>query len=159
MPIPSCWNHRRDFVLFDPTSNQESSDSIPSPGTLDEIIAQYSPLENPTINPERTLSPSTWREMLFSGRVLPWLWDLDATLLKSQRLGSLGKEKAYDANGVWDWELLVRELAQVDIFSDGELMANIQYGLRNRRRIWRLVDVARMNDWINPTSHRWIPFN
>jgi hypothetical protein len=52
------------------------------------------------------------------------------------------------------------KLAQVDIFSDGELMANIQLGLRNRRRIWRLVDVVRMHDWVlYPTFDRWIRFD
>jgi len=138
------------YLIPLPSQEQESPDSIPTPAILNEIIAQYSPLENPALNPQRTTSPSTWREMLFSRRVLPWLWDLDSTFLKAQ---PLGKEKAYHANGVWDWELLVRQLAQVDIFSDGKLMANIQLGLRNRRRIWRLVDVARMSDWAPPTGN------
>ena len=53
-----------------------------------------------------------------------------------------------------------QKLAQVDIFSDGELMANIQLGLRNQRRIWKLVDVVRMNDWVlYPTFDRWIRFD
>lgn len=86
---------------------------------------------------------STWREMLFSEKVLPWLWDLDSTVLKSK---PPGKEKAYDANGLWGWELLARQLAQVDIFEEGKSMANIQLGLNNRRRILELVDVARIND-------------
>jgi hypothetical protein len=118
-------------------------DPIPSSDILEGIIAQHSPLENVALTPERAFSPLIWREMLFSGRVLPWLWDLDATILKSN---SPGKDISWDA-GTWDWELLVRQLAQVNILTDGNLMANVQLGLRNRRRIWRLVDVARMNDW------------
>jgi hypothetical protein len=127
-----------------PSQEQESPDSLPSSTALNESIEQYSPLENPPLDLERTISPSTWREMLFSGRVLPWLWDLDSSVLKSL---PPNREKAYDANGVWDWEFLVRQLAQVDVFEEGKLMANIQLGLKIRRRIWRLVDVARMNDW------------
>ena len=36
---------------------------------LDEVVTQYFPLEYLPRTPERALSPSTWREMLFSGEV------------------------------------------------------------------------------------------
>ncbi len=49
-------------------------------------------------------------------------------------------------NDGWDWELLVRQLAQVEAFEEGNLMPSMPLGLRNRRRIWRLVDEARPGD-------------
>jgi hypothetical protein len=74
---------------------------------------------------------------------LPWLWDLDPGILNSRRSDG---DPPFDVDGAWDWEFLVRQLAQVEVFEDGNMMANVQLGLRNRRRIWRLVDEARMGD-------------
>ncbi len=93
--------------------------------------------------------------MLFSARVLPWLWDLDSTVLKSMPPDSDGQVEKYDANGVWDWELLVRQLAQVEVFQEGNLMANVQLGLRNRRRIWRVLEAVRMVNPYGPFKAPW----
>lgn len=140
-----------------PTEGQPSPilDSLPSPAALDKIITQFSNLENPPLAPERSIPPSAWREMLFSARVLPWLWDLDSTVLKSMPPDSDGQVEKYDANGVWDWELLVRQLAQVEVFQEGNLMANVQLGLRNRRRIWRVLEAVRMVDPYGPFKAPW----
>jgi hypothetical protein len=52
----------------------------------------------------------------------------------------------YGAENAWDWELLVRQLAQVNIFGDGELMARVMQELGNRRRIWRCAEESRMDN-------------
>jgi hypothetical protein len=107
----------------------------------DEILKQLHPFINPSL--ARILPPSTWRRFLFSGTLLPWLWDLNPSILTSQQSNN---NPPFNADGAWDWELLVRQLAQVEVFEDGNIMADVQLGLRNRRRIWRLVDDARMGD-------------
>jgi hypothetical protein len=110
---------------------------------IDQIGAQLQPFESPSLVPTQTLPPSAWRELLFSRKILPWLWDLDSSVLESRRSDSASSY----TEGEWDWELLVRQLAQVDVFNDENIIANVQLRLRNRRRIWRLVDEARMGDW------------
>lgn len=120
----------------------EPSNRLP-PELVDEIDARIYPFENPPLASTRILLQSTWRDLLFYGTILPWLWDLDPSVLNTRRSDNV---PAYDVDGAWDWECLVRQLAQVDIFLDGNMMANVQLGLRNRRRIWRLIDEARMGD-------------
>lgn len=44
----------------------------------------------------------------------------------------------------FDWELLVRQLAQLDVFEPGTAMPHP--GLRNRRRIWRILEEMRIDD-------------
>lgn len=39
---------------------------------------------------------------------------------------------AYDDDLAWDWEQLARQLSQVEIFADGNPMATVQLGWRNR---------------------------
>lgn len=51
-----------------------------------------------------------------------------------------------DDENLWDWELLVRQLAQLDAFEPGGVMESAPWALRNRRRIWRLLDDARRED-------------
>jgi hypothetical protein len=79
--------------------------------------------------------------VLFDRKTLPWLWDLDRAILLTRQWWT-----TYDDESAWDWELLVRQLAQVEVFEKGNLMASAPLGLRNRRRIWRLVDEARLDD-------------
>jgi hypothetical protein len=50
------------------------------------------------------------------------------------------------SKNAWDWELLVRQLTETDIFEPGKLMDHALLGLRNRRRIWRLVDEAKVDN-------------
>ena len=65
------------------------------------------------------------------GSVLPWLSNLDAEAVR---------EKEESSSTVWNWELLVRQLAQSTIHEPGKVLENLPMGLRNRRRIWRLVE-------------------
>ena len=73
-----------------------------------------------------------WRELLSQGR-LPWLWDLDPDAIAR-------KETLKPPNQEWDWELLVRQLAQVNILEPRAILKHLPMGLRNRRRIWRIIE-------------------
>ena len=57
----------------------------------------------------------------------PWLWDVD---LWTAFQGVVA---------AWDWERLVRMLAQADAFEPGGCMQGAPLALRNRRRIWRML--------------------
>lgn len=114
-------------------SQQLASQLAPlPPELLDDILTHLLPFENPPLNPTRLLPPSKWRSMLFSGKILPWLWDLDDTALDSRSIENL---PSYRDDDTWDWELLIRQLAQADVFSEGSQMSKVQLGLRNRRRL------------------------
>ena len=84
-------------------------------------VTRYSP-EN---------EPDFWLKE-FKG--IPWLWDLDTEMCKE-------KDQQLPATGqtLWDWELLL-ELALDNVFEPGGLMhKGVPPGLRNRRRIWRML--------------------
>ena len=85
-------------------------------------VTRYSP-EN---------EPDFWLKE-FKG--IPWLWDLDTEMCKE-------KDQQLPATGqtLWDWELLLLELALDNVFEPGGLMhKGVPPGLRNRRRIWRML--------------------
>lgn len=46
----------------------------------------------------------------------------------------------------WDWELLVRQWAQTDVFDLGNYRQDVHQALRNRRRIWRILEEMRVDD-------------
>lgn len=57
----------------------------------------------------------------------------------------------FEAEEVWDGERLVRTLAQVDVFEPGQPLEHAPLRLRNRRRIWRLLEEAEdgdINEWV-----------
>lgn len=75
--------------------------------------------------------PNVWRQALSEG-YLPWLWDLDpAAIAQKEASKSHGQE--------WNWELLVRQLAQVNLHEPKAILVDLPMGLRNRRRIWRIL--------------------
>lgn len=65
---------------------------------------------------------------------IPWLWDLDKTLVYAKQ-----------AEGDWDWGHLVREVIQTSSKLEDETV-KLPRGLRNRCRIWRLLREARIDD-------------
>lgn len=77
-------------------------------------------------------SSSAWREEFVRG-YLPWLWDLEINAVAH-------KEASKPAEREWNWELLVRQLAQVNLHEPRAILDNLPMGLRNRRRIWRLAE-------------------
>ncbi|KAF2243545.1 hypothetical protein BU26DRAFT_609563 [Trematosphaeria pertusa] len=75
--------------------------------------------------PETDISPSTF----------PWLWDLDMDLMREKR-----------KSGDWDWEGLARQLSLSAICESGDARLDLPLQLRNRCRIWRLLEKARVDD-------------
>lgn len=90
------------------------------------------PFENPSLNCLRIFEPGFWRHILIS---TPWLWDmrLDQCFCKEQETDKNGRPIA------WDWELLVRQLYQINAFEPEGQFADAPPELRNRRRIWRIL--------------------
>lgn len=70
---------------------------------------------------------------------LPWLWDLDIEAV-------FAKESSREGV-IWDWEMLVRQLSQVTAFEPGNPLEDVHPGLRNRRRIWRIVEDMRTDEF------------
>jgi hypothetical protein len=106
---------------------------------------------HPFINPEQTctrcLPSRLWRDLLFNRQILPWLWDLDISALQSCPVTSDAADvPTFEAEEVWDWERLVRTLAQVEVFEPGHPLEHAPLRLRNRRRIWRLLEEAEDED-------------
>jgi hypothetical protein len=63
-------------------------------------------------------------------------WDLDVNVIRI-------KEQARN----WNWELLVRKLSQLKIHEPGDTSLELPLQLKNRRRIWRLLEEARVGDY------------
>jgi hypothetical protein len=85
--------------------------------------------------------------LLFNQQILPWLWDLDISALQSCPVASDAVDvPTFEAEEVWDWEHLVRTLAQVEVFEPGQPLEHAPLRLRNRRRIWRLLEEAEDED-------------
>ena len=76
--------------------------------------------------------PSVWRQALSTG-YLPWLWDLEPPAVSD-------KEASKPHDQEWNWELLIRQLAQVNLHEPKAVLVDLPMGLRNRRRIWRIVE-------------------
>ena len=96
-------------------------------------------LQNADLNCDYQLSQERWCDALISNDLLPWLWDLD-----------ISKVRAKQRRGNWDWELLARQLSQVTIHEPDDTTLQIPQALRNRRRIWRLLEEARIDDVAEP---------
>ncbi|ERF75793.1 hypothetical protein EPUS_01623 [Endocarpon pusillum Z07020] len=116
------------------------------PQELLNMIESYasSSFSNADPEPSRILPQSWWREALINKKMLPWLWDLDVDMIRTK--DSKPPKNWFGASGTWvewDWELLVRKLAQTDFYKDigihtaGEGPA---LALKNRRRIFLIMD-------------------
>lgn len=81
-------------------------------------------------------NPSWWCSSILSKRALPWLWDLDVNVVRTK-----------EQEGNWNWELLVRKLTQLEIHEPGDTSLELPLQLKNRRRIWRLLEEARVGDY------------
>lgn len=111
---------------------------------IEKIYDHLHPFVDPPLACTRTVPPEIWRYMLFHRRLLPWLWDLDPTTTFPHE----GSDPLPDENGsLWDWEQLVRTLAQVKVFEPGNPMSKAPLKLRNRRRIWRILEKADFHDF------------
>lgn len=126
------------------------------PQELQDHITSFLDTTTPLPNHLTRLLPGEyWRHILVYGRQLPFLWDLDVAAI----------EKA-DPNR--DWEHLVRVLslpfercydgsppilARVYTYHD----LNVSDRLRNRRRIWQLVEEMFVGDVLPVSKRPWDP--
>ncbi|KAK8076298.1 hypothetical protein PG994_003570 [Apiospora phragmitis] len=106
-------------------------------GILQDLQPEASerPKEIGTTEDEIAYGQDWWCESLAKQQRLPWLWDLDSELVREKQ-----------RNGNWDWELLVRKLSKPEIHEPSDTTLNLPVGLRNRRRIWRCLEEARVGD-------------
>ena len=98
-------------------------------------MKQLFPFSDPPKECNYLVLPSYWLQALSEGSLFAWLWDIETKDL-------VRKEQSKSKKQEWDWELLVRALAENDIYENEEViwaMENVPLGLRNRKRIWRLV--------------------
>ncbi|KAI0165350.1 hypothetical protein GGR52DRAFT_558411 [Hypoxylon sp. FL1284] len=91
------------------------------------------------------LPQELWLELLLAGKILPFLPEIDADAINDFCLLWDKDHQGSEPN----WELLVRRLSQED-WSGGDDTENsslkVPSGLRNRRRIWRLVEDMYVGD-------------
>ncbi|KAI8624087.1 hypothetical protein F5Y19DRAFT_468052 [Xylariaceae sp. FL1651] len=127
---------------------------------FDRIIDALEPFEENmgphTLVPSRICTPTWWKDKLFSRQLIPWLWDLKKEDVLSYRVRNACELHPLDAkehqeNGtyifdenMWDWELLCRQLAQPNVTEKGGILYQKTDALWNRRRIWKLLDAARL---------------
>jgi hypothetical protein len=108
------------------------------------------------------LPQQTWLQILLSGRYLPFLWDLDIPAI--ERFCDALSSSDLEVN----WELLVRKLSKGvwanwkhhdTLEADLQLFCypfmDIPDGLRNRRRIWQLVEEMYVGD-VLPVRRSWV---
>ncbi|CAJ2500587.1 Uu.00g034400.m01.CDS01 [Anthostomella pinea] len=126
------WMHKPSFAQL-------------SPEVQDRILSDMDPCSPLPLTCNRVLPPSAWKRILSEALLTPYLWDIDTSSLPSQDSGI-------------DYEFLVRQLTQSEVFNggregddcydscEGQLLQDAPVGLRNRRRIWRVLESMRAGD-------------
>ena len=123
---------------------QRRIESLPAELFLSVLDYLY-PLKIDSSECTRLLSPSIWKGMLLNGQIIPFLSDLDGDDFDQELLNCSRPAEL-------DYERLVRQLTQVAPKLNMELLPGLPAGLRNRIRIWRLVQemyVGDYGDWYN----------
>ncbi|OJD31758.1 factor for adipocyte protein [Diplodia corticola] len=94
----------------------------------------------------RLMPQTAWMDLLMQAQLVPYLWDL--------RRDEVEKKVAEGrARGVeWDFELLVRRLCQSRSAANGASLSSMPDGLRNRQRIWELVEAMHIGDFLPLTT-------
>ncbi|GFF34306.1 contactin [Aspergillus udagawae] len=151
-PIPGLTQEILSYLRPLPPSLQGQSgislelEALPTE-LQDMIYKNLHPFINPKQTCTRSLPSRLWRDLLFNQQILPWLWDLDISALQSCPVTSDAVDvPTFEAEEVWDWESLVRTLAQLEVFEPGQPLEHAPLRLRNRRRIWRLLEEAEDED-------------
>lgn len=109
------------------------ADPLDIPNITQSILENLKAIPDTEPLPHETQDESY--ESLVNSRAHPWLLELDT-----------GSIRAKQTSGRWDWESLLRSLSQPDIQMPGHKSLQIPLALRNRRRIWRILEEARVND-------------
>lgn len=115
------------------------------PNLTETILQNIRPLESPDDfkrNDNYSVQTQDWCcEALMYQSAVPWLWDLDNELIRKKQ-----------QEGDWNWKLLVIKLMKLDIHRPHDTSLDLPVGLRNRRRIWRCLDEARIDDTYSTLS-------
>jgi hypothetical protein len=124
------------------------------PSELQIIVLELLSSREPySLKCTRRMPQSFWYDMLIGGDHLPYLWDLDHKLVRECA------SEAARKNLILDWELLVRQLSQGCTYDwnldnsrahDWSTLTDTDM-LRNRRRIWQLVEEMYVGDLL-PTK-------
>ncbi|KAI0123558.1 hypothetical protein BJ170DRAFT_686824 [Xylariales sp. AK1849] len=145
---PAAKTFRRCFLTLPPELQERVVESM---GSSDGLPMQCNHL----------LPQEAWRDIFLGRRFLPFLWDLDYAVIEKycEDMANNGFEL--------NWELLVRKLSK-GIGEDipggtAETQPNFQCypdleipkGMRNRRRIWQLVEEMYVGD-VLPTVRSWM---
>lgn len=99
--------------------------------------------QNADLNCDYEISQDWWYERFVNRDMFPWLWDLDVAMIHEKQ-----------QSGRWNWELLARQLSQVKIHEPNDDSLKLPLALRNRRRIWRLIEEARVDDIAGPAEEK-----
>ena len=99
----------------------------------------YRKFQNAELSCDYALSQDWWCEGIASGKMFPWLWDLDVAEIHEK-----------DQTGQWNRELLARQLSQTKIHEPDDRSLKLPLALRNRRRIWRLIGEGKVDDIAEP---------
>lgn len=108
---------------------------------LDLIMLQLQGLTDSPVEPTFLLPQRFWRQALEQCQLLPWLWDISV-----EDIAHKEASKPHNGEYEWNWELLVRQLAQSNLFEEGKHPRDLASGIRNRRRIWRILEEMREGD-------------
>ncbi|KAL7620209.1 hypothetical protein AAE478_009202 [Parahypoxylon ruwenzoriense] len=94
----------------------------------------------------RVFPPEFWRAKLFGGEMIPWLFDLDESVIEqvSARLTATAPLNLPVSLGDIDWELLCRQLGQRNVCHRWGLLGDAEPFLWNRHRIWKLLSRSRL---------------
>lgn len=85
-----------------------------------------------------------WYSQLLAGCLVGYLWDLDLAQCR-HKAGSLIHQGQPIVG--WDWARFVKKLMPYETFEKDGDMAQAPAGLRNRRRIWRIIhELLRLDD-------------
>jgi len=102
--------------------------------------SEYQNFQNASLDCTYNHPPSSWYQALATNKQLfPWLFDLNQTLIHQKHHSE-----------TWNWELLIRKISQTTIHEPNDKTLTLPVALRNRRRIWRLLEEARVDDVAGP---------
>ena len=133
----SCLEPFDTSSMAEPPQNHTFSENLSNlPRQIfQEVFGNLYPSNNLTTQCNRLMAPLLWRETLSTKSLIPWLWDIDEEACRQK-----DTQTPDDPSEHWDWELLVRTLTQERVFEPDHPLQHAPHGLRNRRRIWGIVE-------------------
>ncbi|KAL9608030.1 MAG: hypothetical protein Q9167_007109 [Letrouitia subvulpina] len=156
--LADLWHFRElEWPWGSPGTELFEADPLDVPNLTATLLNNLRPVPDPPVSPKRESSFSRNRELSpepsyirpansWKGDLLSigWLWDLDAELILAKdglaTDAEVAPKETQDSRGAWDWELLMRQLSQPEILEPGKVLVDLPLGLRNRRRVWILVE-------------------